>query len=227
MFMNFALLSQNLQFLFICVVRLVIASILGIWIGLEREQYNRPAGSRTYALVCIGSALIMLISEFLSMKYGNSVDITRLGAQVISGIGFLGAGTIMKEGFTVRGLTTAAGLWVMACIGLAIGVGFYAGAIIAAILNYLILLIFKNFIKNYSNKKAIHLLINDVEKTYPKVIEEIEFNECNIISTEILSIRGNLSEIRLLVGMTNYRKQHDFIIQKIGAIDGVEDFHEE
>lgn len=102
------------------VIRLALACFLGALIGLERESLARPAGLRTYTLVCMGSALAMIVSQEMYFKYHNTVtaDPGRIAAQVISGIGFLGAGTIMREGANITGLTTAAGLWVVACVGL-------------------------------------------------------------------------------------------------------------
>ena len=99
-------------------LRILLAFILSSVIGMEREFGNQAAGLRTHILVCVGSTLVMLVSFHLFEAYGGqtSMDPARLGAQVISGIGFLGAGTIMKEGASIRGLTTAAGLWVAACI---------------------------------------------------------------------------------------------------------------
>lgn len=113
-------------------VRLCIATICGGLIGLERERKNRAAGFRTHMLVCIGSALAMSTNQYISQVFGiDNVDPTRIGAQVISGIGFLGAGTIIVTGrHQIKGLTTAAGLWASACMGLAIGIGFYEGAIV-------------------------------------------------------------------------------------------------
>ncbi|NLC43295.1 MAG: MgtC/SapB family protein [Clostridiales bacterium] len=128
------------------ILKLVLAMIFGGLIGLEREIGNRPAGFRTHTLVCMGSVLVMMTSEYMMTIYSSvSVDPARLGAQVISGIGFLGAGTILKDGSRVRGLTTAASLWVVACIGLAIGVGFYWGALIATLLSYVTLVFLKKF----------------------------------------------------------------------------------
>jgi putative Mg2+ transporter-C (MgtC) family protein len=118
-------------------IRLFLAALLGGLVGLEREHSNRPAGFRTHILVCVGSALIMLISmfgfqEFIEHQPGTVVsDPARLAAQVVSGIGFLGAGTILVHGMAVRGLTTAASLWVVAGIGLSLGSGFYYGALLA------------------------------------------------------------------------------------------------
>jgi putative Mg2+ transporter-C (MgtC) family protein len=126
-------------------LRLVVSMIIGGAVGFERETGNRPAGFRTHTLVCMGACIVMLTSEYVFETYEGltSFDPTRMGAQVISGIGFLGAGTILKTGFSVKGLTTAASLWVVACIGLAIGVGFYYGAVAMAVLVYVTLILLK------------------------------------------------------------------------------------
>lgn len=128
-------------------LRISLACIFGGFIGLERESVNRPAGFRTHILVCVGSALTMLTGIFLFNTYScqSNLDPARLGAQVISGIGFLGAGTILREGLTVKGLTTAASLWAIACIGIAIGSGFYMAAAITTALVFVILLFFTKF----------------------------------------------------------------------------------
>ncbi|WP_407945788.1 MgtC/SapB family protein [Paenibacillus puerhi] len=118
-------------------IRIVIALVLGGLIGLERELGDHPAGFRTHILVCVGSALIVLLSSYgfsqFAFEANVRMDPARLAAQVISGIGFLGAGTIMRTGATVAGLTTAASLWVVAAIGLAVGAGFYYGAALSTV----------------------------------------------------------------------------------------------
>lgn len=115
------------------ILRVFLSLIIGGIIGLERERKNQPAGLRTYMLVCMGATLVMMTNQYMFITYGSG-DIARLGAQVISGIGFLGAGTILvTRSNQVRGLTTAAGLWSAACVGLAIGIGFYEGAILVAV----------------------------------------------------------------------------------------------
>lgn len=118
-------------------LRLFLAVLFGGLVGLEREQKRRPAGFRTYMLVCLGAAATMLLSQYLDLllstrwagvaaQVGARVDVTRIGAKVINGVGFLGAGTILVTGHQeVKGLITAAGLWASACMGLAIGAGFY------------------------------------------------------------------------------------------------------
>ena len=110
-------------------VRILLATLCGGVLGIERGKANQAAGMRTHILVCLGATLIMLTGEYMFHKFSTG-DPARLGAQVVSGIGFLGAGSIIVEGRTkVRGLTTAAGLWTAACIGLAVGIGFYTGGI--------------------------------------------------------------------------------------------------
>ncbi|WP_223067519.1 MgtC/SapB family protein [Paenibacillus caui] len=117
-------------------MRLLLSILLGGFIGFEREVGGHSAGFRTHILVCLGSAVIMLLSMYGFSQFASEpnvrLDPARLAAQVISGIGFLGAGTILRNGMTVSGLTTAASLWVVAAIGLSVGAGFYYGAIIAA-----------------------------------------------------------------------------------------------
>ncbi len=121
------------------IVRVGLAMVLGGLLGLERTRKRRAAGLRTYILVCVSSAIVMMTAQFMLGRFGNT-DPARLGAQVISGIGFLGAGTILVTGVKqIRGLTTAAGLWAAACMGLAIGIGFYSGAIVVCIAIFLVM----------------------------------------------------------------------------------------
>ena len=111
------------------ILRIILSIIIGGLIGLERGLKNRPAGLRTYMVVCLGACLIMLTNQYVYQVFGSG-DPVRMGAQVVSGIGFLGAGTIMvTRRNQIKGLTTAAGLWTAAGVGLAIGVGFYEAAI--------------------------------------------------------------------------------------------------
>ncbi|NLM15921.1 MAG: MgtC/SapB family protein [Clostridiaceae bacterium] len=110
------------------VTRLLVAMLIGAVIGTEREFTHRPAGIRTYTLVSLGSCAVMITSQLIFLQYsqhGAMPDPGRLSAQVIAGVGFLGAGTILREGVAVKGLTTAAGLWAVACLGIAIGAGYY------------------------------------------------------------------------------------------------------
>lgn len=112
-------------------LRLFVAAVLGAAIGLEREWRERQAGLRTHLLVCVGSALFTLVSAYGFSNFGARVDPTRIAAQIVTGIGFLGAGAIIRQGLSVRGLTTAATLWLVAAIGMAVGAGYWEGALIA------------------------------------------------------------------------------------------------
>lgn len=114
-------------------LRLACAMLVGIIIGLEREYTHRPAGLRTHILVALGACVVSVTGEMLFLQYnslGATPDPARLSAQVITGVGFLGAGTIMKEGVNVKGLTTAASVWAVACLGIACGYGYYALALL-------------------------------------------------------------------------------------------------
>lgn len=189
------------------ILRLVLACVLGGLIGFEREHVHRPAGFRTHILVCVGSALVMITSEYIFNKYSSHVNIdpARLGAQVISGIGFLGAGTIIKEGVSVKGLTTAASLWAVSCIGIAVGAGFYSGALIATIIIYMTLIVLKKMQGKIASNKTIRLYVHT--KLQKGQVDEIsaliESMGASIKKTDFISsehdgemvLRFSLSEI--------------------------------
>lgn len=155
-------------------VRLFVAGVLGGLIGLERQTVKKSAGFRTHVLVCLGSALIMIISEDMFRQYYKYVnaDPARLAAQVVSGIGFLGAGAILREGLNVRGLTTAASLWVVAGIGLAVGAGMYYAAVIATGLVFLSLVYLGRFEKMFLIKTPyLELVVKVIDQ--PGIIGHI------------------------------------------------------
>lgn len=114
-------------------LRMVIALVLGGLIGIDRGVKRRGGGARTDAAVCLGAAVVMITSQYMENIYPGAADMARMGSQVISGVGFLGAGSIIVSGHQVKGLTSAAGIWVCACIGLAVGIGFVDGAILVSL----------------------------------------------------------------------------------------------
>ena len=125
---------------------MLCAMLVGIVVGVERGRSHRPAGMRTHMLVALGACVTMVVSNFLFVQFrplGATPDPARLGAQVVSGVGFLGAGTIMREGLSVKGLTTAASIWAVACLGLAAGAGYYAIALTGAAAVYATLTVFE------------------------------------------------------------------------------------
>ena len=184
--------------------RLCLSIVLGGIIGIDRERATRSAGFRTYSLVCLGSTLVMLIGNYLHVNIDSSGDVARLGAQVISGIGFLGGGAIISsKNQKVRGLTTAAALWTCACIGLAIGIGFYSGAIISCIFTYLVLKVLRIVDKRY--RRNYHFVDIYVEiknaSDITDFITKLNQDKIKIIALESVSPKINTSElgIKLIV----------------------------
>lgn len=180
------------------ILRVALASLFGALIGIEREHARRPAGLRTHMLVCVGSCLVMLTSEFIYKNYHSfspNMDIARLGAQVISGIGFLGAGTIIRNGNSIKGLTTAASIWAVACVGLATGIGYYAGAIITTLAIFLTLTYFKS-IANSAYSHSVSCQLNIKLKHSPELINSIEdkFNS-NSIAINNIKFRADKDDI--------------------------------
>lgn len=195
----------------VTLLRLLFALFCGGVIGLERGRKRRPAGFRTHMLVCIGAALAMLISQYLSMMEQNfwslltsftaNTDVARLGAQVINGIGFLGAGTIIVTGRQeVKGLTTAAGLWASACMGLTIGAGFVEGAFFGCVLISLTIIVFSRLERwILSRVRNINLYIEFVHvDDLGRIIEAIKAKDIRIFDVEMRKAKqeqGNQSAV--------------------------------
>jgi|HigsolmetaAR203D_1030402.scaffolds.fasta_scaffold02199_9 Uncharacterized membrane protein len=163
------------------VLRLLAAMVFGGLIGLEREQSNHAAGFRTHILVCLGSALIMLLSIYGFEAFVDEpnvrIDPARMAAQVVAGIGFLGAGVILFNGVSIKGLTTAASLWVVAAIGLAVGAGFYLAAVVTTILalfSLFVLNIVEHRWLNVKKESRITVTVANSEGIIPKIYEAVE-----------------------------------------------------
>ena len=205
-------------------LRLLLAVVFGGIVGYTRERYNKPAGFRTHILVCFGAAIISMVQDqlrldIMELARANAevasvvkTDLGRLGAQVVSGIGFLGAGSIMKEkGETVGGMTTAAGIWTTGCAGLGIGWGFYNLAVPAIVFMFLILVFFKkfeskiekkimslNFEIKFLNEKDYEKGIVDVfEVISKKLIRIIQINKHRVDDTVFLTVNIEESIINI------------------------------
>ena len=165
-FFNLISEAENMR-IFSGILRLSLSILCGGILGIERGKANRSAGMRTYSLVCMSAALVMLTGEYMYEEF-HTGDPARLGAQVVSGIGFLGAGSIIIEGNTkIRGLTTAAGLWAAACIGLAIGIGFYVGGILATGAVYIVVTKFRGISDHFTHNDMwmrVYVEFHDVVK---------------------------------------------------------------
>ena len=216
------LLSKVISSLYIF-VRLIVAAILGGIIGLEREKLNRPAGVRTHMIVCLGSCLIMLLGGYMH-KIDNTIDITRLGAQVVSGIGFLGAGAILKDGFSVRGLTTAATLWVVACVGLAVGGGFYSAGILTTIIVYSSLH-FLGFTTKKGLRKNISVYVESLDNTINNLQDFLTDNGLEVVDIGLVdNIKSDFIEIKFVVLVRNIKILTD-LESEILSIEGVKSVH--
>jgi putative Mg2+ transporter-C (MgtC) family protein len=136
-------------------IRIVVTLILGIAIGTEREWHGHPAGIRTMALVAVGSCLFTTVA--LEPAFGNRTDPTRIAAQVVTGVGFLGAGAILRHGTDVRGLTTAATIWVVAAIGMVVGFGYYGVAIFTTVLGLVTLVAIRPLERRIFHRREGHM----------------------------------------------------------------------
>lgn len=208
------------------IIRLTLATLFGGIIGLERGMKNRAAGFKTHILVCIGSTLTMLTNQYIIAFMNADADPSRLGAQVISGIGFLGAGTILVTGKQqIKGLTTAAGLWASACMGLAIGVGFYEGAIIGCAFIYGVLTIFNKFDRHILSKsKFVDLYIEfESSRHFKHFLEYLRTNNLKVIYVETNKSNPVSSDILgcFITIQQEKKKEHFHLIQMLNSLDGI------
>lgn len=179
------------------ILKILLATALGGFIGFERERHNRWAGLRTHVLVCMGSCLIMVTSIEMALLYGHqfNVDPGRLAAQVVSGIGFLGAGTILHSSSRIRGLTTAATLWTTAGIGLTTGLGLYLPAIATTVLAYIVLSYFGRWEVLIKRSKASDRWIMQLQLPQGNESVVVLFNLLSQYQATINSIQiDNLTE---------------------------------
>lgn len=205
--------------------RLLLALICGGVLGIERGRKNRPAGFRTYMLVCVGAALVMITNEYIYNRYGTG-DPTRLGSQVISGIGFLGAGTILVTvSNRVKGLTTAAGLWGAACMGLAIGAGYYTAAIISCVMIYFVMaMLYRLDVRVMASARAINLYVEFASvRDIGEFIQYVKDRDMKITDMELIQSGSvNESAAAILVTIRLMKKaDHAEIIHLLSSAGGV------
>lgn len=217
-------------------IRLGVAAILGGIVGSERQKHEWAAGLRTHMLVCIGSALVMIVSMngFYDVvgTTGITLDPSRVAAQVVSGIGFLGAGTIIfMRNQVVRGLTTAAGLWTVAAIGLAAGGGLYWAACITTALVFAILSILKPIEKRFFNRNKTSGISLKFEKHKVKMEDiEVVFAKRNIKYSQInlspTGIEEDIDEMKITLQKYNTDKTEMIVIvEELRNIKGIRDVH--
>ena len=205
------------------IIRLILGLLFGGLIGLEREYHGQPAGLRTHIILCVGASLVMCLS--LALWEPNKGDIQRLAAQVISGVGFLGAGAIFKYGGGVRGLTTAASIWTTAIIGMTAGSGLNLVAAASTGLVLFTLIILNSFEKSFIHEKITRTIV--IKGTdHPRFLEEIENHmkkfKISVKSTSFSKdVLKNHIEVKLVIKLQNDTDM-DLIIADIQKIEGVE-----
>lgn len=207
------------------VLRIVLAILIGGLIGFERELKNRPAGLRTYMVVSLGACLVMLTNQYVTQVFGSG-DPVRMGAQVVSGIGFLGAGTIMvTKRNQIKGLTTAAGLWTAAGVGLAIGVGFYEAAIIGGFAIYLIMTLMQAIDNKVQKKSKTLELYVELAKDFSLGDFLREIRSRNVEVLDIQHEQGAVIEggarSYILYLKQQKRQNHLELLDDIRAISGI------
>lgn len=207
------------------VIKMTLSLLCGGVIGIERGRKKRPAGFRTYMLVCLGATLVMMTNDYICKIYGGG-DVARMGAQVVNGIGFLGAGTIITTGHNrVKGLTTAAGLWASACIGLAIGSGYYEGAIIGTVMIVVIMVLLHSIDRRMLSSTRIVMIY--VELDSMSVIRRLNTfaREKQIAIDDIELETPDNAEMSMVAAIISLRLptkgSHMDLIEQINDLDGV------
>ena len=215
------------------IIKMLLTVLFSGVIGYEREHSHRPAGFRTHILVAVGSTLVMMTSKYIFLEYEGiaNFDPTRLGAQVISGIGFLGAGTILREGFSVKGLTTAASLWAVSCIGLAVGGGYYVGALVTTLFIYLTLNTFKRFVAKGNPSKNIYIEAENMSRQATEIGAIVKRYGGNLHKLEVLyadsSPTKRKSDSVVLKAVVFPRDEEGFglTVSAIRALEGIRDLY--
>ena len=201
------------SFEFQTIVKLLLGIILAGIIGLERSSWSKPAGFRTHALVGISAVLVMICGEYMSQEY--NIDPSRIPAQLLSGIGFIGAGTILRDGFNVKGLTTASTLLAVTCIGLCIGAGYYLCGIIATALVYIILsysYLISDKIEHYNMLELEIELEKQSQETLKQIKKMLEDNEIIVTELDMSKYKNNIIKI---IGKDKKKSEHSFVTDLI------------
>lgn len=208
------------------VLRMLLAVCFGGLIGVERGKNNFGGGARTITLVCLGSCIVIIVNEYLRIKSGNTIDPARIAAQIINGVGFLGAGTIMVTGNNrVKGLTTAASLWVSAIIGIAVGCGFIYGAFLGIVFTLVSITMFQKYNKWYAKFDRYIDLYLEIDpdigmKQVRKYAEENNFIIKSLHRKRNKSLFPN--DICIHIGFdTQGRRNHSSIVTCLQIIDGI------
>lgn len=206
-------------------LRLICAVLAGSIIGIDRGMKRRGAGIKTHVLVCLGATLVMMTGQYINVHFGNSHDIARLGAQVVSGIGFLGVGTIIVTGRNqVRGLTTAAGIWACACIGLPLGIGFYEGALFVLVLvevTFVCLAKVDDYVFHHSRVLDLYVEADNMKHS-AELMKMLRKMSVRISNYETVKTKQKNDFVTIMATIElNGKSSHDEVLRKIREMQGI------
>ena len=205
------------------VLRIFVAVVVGGILGLERGMKNRPAGLRTYMLVCVGACVIMLTNQYIFQVFGSG-DPVRMGAQVVSGIGFLGAGTIIvTRRNQIKGLTTAAGLWSAAGVGLALGVGFYEAALAGTVAVFFVMTLLQRMDNKLHRRRRLEAYIELSDISLGDFLRTMREAEIEVSNVQRESGEEESDGVRAYIATLKGQKRqnHAELMAKVLEVSGV------
>lgn len=205
-------------------IRIMVSILLGLFIGLDRGVKRRGGGARTTTTVCLGATLVMLLEQYMRLMFPDMGDMTRMAAQVISGVGFLGAGMILVSGRHIKGLTSAAGIWFSACVGLAVGIGFLDGAVVITLLLVLILHLIpaiERKIYAHSRYMTLHMELEE-DKLVTEIFHKLKEDGCLIDTFDADKPKAKrLPRVVDTVILIPKKRAKDDYLMELRAIPGV------
>lgn len=205
-------------------IRIIVSLIIGIVIGIDRGVKRRGGGARTTITVCLGATMVMLLEQYLEELYPERLDISRIAAQVISGVGFLGAGSILVSGHQIKGLTSAASIWTCACIGLAVGIGFVDGAVFLTVMwlaGVHMVPYIEDKVYKHSRYMTLYVEVED-GKAITNVSRQLKDSHCFIDSFYVDKPKAKGQHFQIVVTLRIQAKRNrDEFLQDLQRLKGV------
>jgi len=218
--------TEILAFNYLLMIRLVVAVICGGIIGWERGGTKHEAGLRTHIIVCLGAASIMVVSQCIVEQYAIEQEIMRMGAQIVSGVGFLGAGSIIMDGNRIRGITTAAGLWATACVGIVVGAGYYIVALVVVFLMLFTMLGLRSVtqrLKQESSKSVVKVEITGSDSLKNAINVMLDLN-VGIKSLKTYYDEKKQSDIAVMEILLPQELTVEALLYEVGDLGGISQF---
>ena len=208
-------------------IRIVVSMILGCVIGLDRGLKKRGAGTKTNTIVCLGATLVMLTEQYMEVYFPGKSDLSRMASQVISGVGFLGVGTIIVSGHQVRGLTTAASLWACACVGLAVGIGFLDGGVIITVCVLISLHVLPRLEKYFFRRSKYLSVYVELETngSISEFLEKLQENQIQVDTMDVIKGKTKKTPCALLLILrlpTAYKSTYVEQLEEIPGVNSVD-----